>query len=349
MEDLEDEMICPERLTGRKALVIGDIMLDVHLHGVQERMSAEAPIPVFDLVSTSYNPGGAANVAVHLAHLGVEPYLVGVTGKDEASRQLEINLYKGMVEEYYFHYPDYDEFGVEYEDIEYAFRFPTTVKSRYYVNGQQVFRADHEKLIDEDDTNVHDAVVSMVDDILNKVNIDIILFQDYNKGVCSPYTVGRVMEEARKRNIPVFVDPKFKNMDAYRGAHLIKPNLKEFGQITGKEILPTKSSLDAVANQWMAEMKIAELIVTLSEYGLYFNNGHQSGIIPAIALDKPDVSGAGDAVFATIAAASLLKLSDYERAELANNAGAVACYDKGIQPLNWKDIQLPPKAIYHIL
>lgn len=341
MDESGAQMIRSEHLSGRKALVIGDIMLDVHHYGIQERTSAEAPIPVFDVVSTSYNPGGAANVAIHLANLGVEPYLVGVTGKDEAGSHLEYFLFKGKVENCYFHYPNHNLYGERYDDVDFEERFPTIVKTRYYINGQQIFRSDIEKCIDEGRSEVHQAVCSMVEEILDSVKIDIILFQDYNKGVCSPYTIEHVMKESRKRDIPVFVDPKFRNVDAYKGVHLIKPNLKEFCQITGKELQPTKASLDSAAYEWMKEMEISKLIVTLSEYGLYYNNGQVSGILPAIPLSHPDVSGAGDAVFATLAAAALLDVSFLEMADLANKAGSVACSDKGIQPLNWSDIQQP--------
>ena len=75
-------------------LVIGDIVLDAYIYGEIDRISQEAPVPIVTINYKDYKPGGAANVAMNLAALGMNVTLSGITGNDDANDQISHMLKK---------------------------------------------------------------------------------------------------------------------------------------------------------------------------------------------------------------------------------------------------------------
>lgn len=307
---------------GKKVLVIGDVMLDIHHFGRMERHSAEAPIRIHDMEHVEMNPGGAANVAINLQHLGIEPILLSIIGCDYYGKVLKDLLREAGVN------------STCLKDFEYL---NTTVKSRFYVNGQQVFRSDLDGQVPgEKEIEVGELLMTEAEKSMPKV--DMVLMQDYNKGVFNSYLIPRLLALAEKYQKPVLVDPKLSNVNLYRGVKLLKPNLREFSDMVGNELKPEKELLDEAAVDWMQKHRVEQLLITLSEKGVYFGDEHQSGILPGYKVNHPDVSGAGDTVLAVTAACTLMGMSMPEIARYANAAGAYVCTLKGIMPADWEGI-----------
>lgn len=306
----------------KKVLVIGDVMLDIHHHGSFERYSAEAPIHIHDVERTAMNPGGAANVAINLQQLGVEPVLLSIVGSDYHGIVL-----KGLL----------NDAGIDVTSLKALDYVGTTVKSRFYANGQQVFRSDFDARVSVGkEMEVNELLLSMAEAAM--ATVELVMIQDYNKGVFNPYLIPRLLSLAAKFGRPVLVDPKLSYVQLYKGIKLLKPNFREFCNMLGKEFEPNKECLDEAAADWMQRHQVEQMLITLSDKGVYFRNELQSGIVPGYIVNQPDVSGAGDTVLAVSAACFLKGMSLPETAHHANAAGAFVCSRKGIVPASWEGI-----------
>lgn len=293
-------------------------MLDIHHHGRTDRRSAEAPLQIFDKKTSNFNPGGAANVAVNLKTLGCNAFLVGITGQDEYARILVRQL---------------QQFGIPPDGIFSNSAIPTTQKERFYVDGQQVFRSDTESQQPYADRWMQVEMAAYIESLIKEQKPDILVLQDYDKGLFNAPLIEKIMDFSRWYRLPVLVDPKLENFFLYKNVHLLKPNLKELSQALQQEIVAEKAALDAVVAPLMLRQGIANMLVTLSEKGIYFNDGRHSGILPGIAVEQADVSGAGDTVTA-VAAALWHDVKGLEEIALKANFGAATvCAKKGVQPL----------------
>lgn len=291
-------------------------MLDIHHYGVSERTSAEAPISIFDIQNTTYNAGGAANVAMNLKYLEVEVELFGVCGNDASGQKLLEIL---------------ADCHISTSGILRTESIPTTTKERFYQKGMQVFRADkesHQPFSLEQQCN--DWLLE-IEQSITKEQPQCIVLQDYDKGVLNETTISAIISLASKYQVPILVDPKFKNFSKYQGIALLKPNLKELSAAVGSSVSPNINELDKAVNAIMQQQKIGAMMVTLSEKGIYFNDGCQSGILRGEEIAQPDVSGAGDTVIAVCA------WLWPERLDLiairANQAAAIVCRRQGVQPI----------------
>ena len=155
------------KFQGLKVLIIGDIMLDCYLHGKVDRISPEAPVPIVALSNKIYSPGGAANVALNIHALGAKPLLFSVLGKDEAGKKLKSLLAQNYIPTKYLQASNFRR---------------TTVKTRILAQNQQIIRFDEEDIFDlnEEETSV---LLTKIIKVIEAADIDVILFQDYNKGV----------------------------------------------------------------------------------------------------------------------------------------------------------------------
>jgi D-glycero-beta-D-manno-heptose-7-phosphate kinase len=307
-----------------QVLIVGDVMLDAHHYGRNDLPSAEAPINIFEVEKSAYNPGGAANVALNVKAMGGTPVLMGVIGKDEQAEHLKQML---------------DKAEVSTQKL-YALRHvPTTLKSRFYVGSRQVFRSDRESKEALSVSATRHQFLHAVVDYLHQARPELVILQDYNKGVLRPDLSHAIIQQAKALHIPVLVDPKLDHLPSYRGAYLLKPNLKEWRHLTGELTAIEKENLDLAAARVMEQLQLKALMVTMSEQGLYYNDGSSSGILPGVSVLQPDVSGAGDTVIAAIAWSMSQGWSMAEGAEIANLAGAAACMKPGIQPVSWQEIR----------
>lgn len=266
------------RFESAPVLVVGDVMLDRYWHGGTSRISPEAPVPVVKVDQIEDRPGGAANVALNIAALGAPALLVGVTGKDEAAESLANSLEAAGVK-------------AALQRIEHQ---PTIVKLRVMSRHQQLLRIDFEEAFDTDTQALQQSVEALLD------QVKVLVISDYGKGALKNHQA--LIQAAVARRIPVLADPKGKDFSVYRGASLITPNLAEFEAIVGH--CADEAELVAKGAALMSDLELGALLVTRGEHGMtLLRPGHAPLHLPARAREVFDVTGAGDTVISTLAAA----------------------------------------------
>ncbi|MCY1259494.1 Bifunctional protein HldE [compost metagenome] len=279
-------------------LVVGDVMLDRYWHGATSRISPEAPVPVVRVEQHEDRPGGAANVALNLAALGAPAFLVGVTGADEAADSLSDSLQAVGV-------------TTRFQRIDGQ---PTIVKLRVMSRHQQLLRVDFEEPFRTDPVSLTGDVEALLD------QVRVLVLSDYGKGALQNHQA--LIQAARKRGIPVLADPKGRDFSIYRGASLITPNLSEFETIVGG--CKDEAELIAKGQRLMTELELGALLVTRGEHGMtLLRPGHAELHLPARAREVFDVTGAGDTVISTLAAALAAGEDLPQAVALANLAAGI--------------------------
>lgn len=293
-------------------------MIDRYINGRVDRISPEAPVPIVRMESIENRLGGAANVALNTNALGANSILCSIIGEDENSQTLLELLPKHRIN------PD----GI----IQSSYR-QTTVKTRISAQNQQLLRVDKEdtsELNEEEETVLLEKVIHL----LNNKQIDVILFQDYNKGVLSQKVIRAILLEAIKRDIPTAVDPKYKNFWAYNHVTLFKPNLKEIANQLNFPIDSSLESMKKAAKAINSNLGNDYTLITLSEKGLFWDNKGKGKLVPTTPRSIADVSGAGDTVI-SIAALGLVTPQYLEEIPfLANLAGGQVCEKLGVVPVD---------------
>jgi rfaE bifunctional protein kinase chain/domain len=308
------EQLTPERVAELVArarecriVVFGDVMLDEFVWGDVTRISPEAPVPVVDVRRESIRLGGAANVVANLVALGARATLVGVTGADDAGERLSARLAE-------------DCGGRGDARLVADPSRPTTTKTRIIAHNQLVVRADRERRA---------AVAAEIEDQLietltaSLVEADALVVSDYDKGAVTPRVLGEVLPKAFARRVPVLVDPKPRNFDAYRPATLVTPNHHEALRLTNSED-DTDEGMARAARAIRARLNCESVLITRGERGMMLLEGEGSPVyVETTAREVYDVTGAGDTVIATLAAALASGASLTEAASLANYAAGV--------------------------
>lgn len=297
--------------------IVGDAMLDTYLRGDVDRISPEAPVPVVRVRERKHALGGAANVAQNVAALGATAELVAALGDDMAGRQLREML---------------AALGAETRGLVNAAR-PTTTKTRIVARGQQVVRVDEEVDTDldgDDIARLHAAVDRAVEDA------DALVLEDYNKGVLVTSVITRAIAKAKARNIPIVVDPKYRNFFAYAGTTVFKPNRRELESALGAAVdLEHPEALPAV----LARLGAEHLLLTLSERGMaLIGKDGSTHRIPTTAREVFDVVGAGDTVTAYLAAMLARGATALEAAVIANYAAGVEVGKAGAATVSPEEI-----------
>ncbi len=282
-----------------KVLVVGDIILDQYIYGETSRISPEAPVPVVRVKSMEERPGGAANVAINISSLGVNTQLLGITGKDEAARKLEALLGEKGVACHFIHQGG----------------FPTITKQRVLSQHQQLLRLDYEE---ESSTPESDSLIEQYLQLLE--SIDVVVLSDYAKG--SLTKVKTLIKHANDKNVTVLVDPKSSDFGCYSNANILTPNLKELEVVVGD--CKTNEILISKAEELRKNLKLDAILVTRGEKGMtLIRDKHKALHLKAQTHEVYDVTGAGDTVIASLAAAIA---SDYELEQatfLANTAAGL--------------------------
>lgn len=306
-----------EQFNGLKVLVVGDVMIDAYYFGKVERISPEAPVPVVAVEKKEQRLGGAANVAMNLVSLGAKPIVCSVVGNDQEGKDL-IRLFK--------------ENGVGISGIVQSDNRVTTVKLRVISQATQMLRIDNEDT--KPITPVESfELVQRIHELL--IDADVLVFEDYDKGVLTKENIAQITEEAHKRGIPVVVDPKKRNFNHFRGADLFKPNLKELKDGLKIEFdEDDKATFEASIKQMMQHMNLKNAMITMSEKGVMITDGETFDYIPAHIRKIADVSGAGDTVISVAALCFALKLNRRQSAALANLAGGLVCEEVGVVPID---------------
>lgn len=302
-----------------KVVVIGDVMLDTYWWGHVDRISPEAPVPVVAVTKKEKRIGGAANVALNVQSMGANVAILTVLGSDEDGAQLLQLLKENNIDTRYI--------------LESKKRI-TTNKIRIISRNQQMMRLDAEHT-DDIDTSDETILLNQVERYITSERPDIVIFEDYNKGILTQHVIQHTIRMCSDKNIPTAVDPKRKNFFSYQNVTLFKPNLHEV--FTSLNIIPEEVSgalLSDIHEQLKGRLKHRVSMITLSEKGIFFQEEDNKNIIPSHRRNIADVSGAGDTV---IAVASLIYAATkdiYLAAEVANVAGGIVCEDVGTVAIN---------------
>lgn len=313
-----NELFCA--FSGKKVLVLGDVMIDAYLQGKVNRISPEAPVPIVDIAERYYRLGGAANVALNLQSLSATPILCSVIGNDEKGE-----LFSRLMAEK----------QMDTTALVRSENRKTTIKYRVIGNRLQMLRIDEEDrhLLDEKET---DDYLSTIKKIVDNQEIDAIVFEDYDKGVLTPGVIRLVVGWARERGIIVTVDPKKRNFNHYQGVTLFKPNLKELRE--GMEVSLTDDSAEEIHQvmKSFAEDNAIDLVfTTLSERGvaIYDRRADRFYTQPAYLRKISDVSGAGDTVISVATLCLTAGLDTLRTAQIANLSGGIVCEHSGVVPI----------------
>jgi rfaE bifunctional protein kinase chain/domain len=307
-----------------RVLVVGDVMLDRYVTGVVERISPEAPVPVVRVLGERAALGGAGNVAANVTALGASCRLVGHVGQDPEGDALMGALAAS---------------GVGPDGVVRSGRRPTTVKTRVLAKHQQIVRFDREA-----DEDLEEALAREVSDRIGELaaTSDVVVVQDYNKGVLTPGVIETVLASALARGVPCVVDPKRRNFFAYRGVTVFKPNARELADALG-------TFIHAEDPAWMEDIRsrlaCEHLLVTLGDEGMSLQSASREHLrLPTLAQSVYDVSGAGDTVTAVLAVALGAGASVAEAASLANHAAAVEVTKSGVQTVSPAEIEAHVRA-----
>ncbi len=306
-----------EALNKVKILIIGDVMVDSYLWGSVDRISPEAPVPVLTVKKREKRLGGAGNVIMNVKALGCTPLIASVIGDDEDGRTLLHIL---------------DQHHIDNSGILVSSHRSTTVKHRIIGGTQHLLRVDSES---DHYLNVQEreALLKKIQSLLPQC--DVVLFQDYDKGVLSNELISQVVTWCAERGIPTVVDPKKRNFLNYHHTTLFKPNLKEIREGLQMEIQPdNKILLDKAAERLIELLTIKQAMITLSEWGVYMYADGKSTIIPAHKREIADVSGAGDTVISIAAACMALQMEPVLIAALSNLGGGIVCEQIGVVPID---------------
>lgn len=287
-------------------LIIGDFILDQFIWGSVDRISPEAPVPVVNIQRESYMPGGSLNVANNVHTLGGTVYPCGVLGRDAWGRM----LLKAIRRE-----------GIDTGGILYDTHRPTSVKARVIAHSQQVVRFDREKAEDISG-QLRARIMRFVSHQMPSV--DVVVIEDYGKGVVTTALVKQIVRLAKKFRKPVFVDPKERHFPQYVGVTAITPNCREAFGALNLPIEDHKLPITEVGERLMKRLKCQAVLMTLGEDGMMlFERGAAVTKIPTAAREVFDVSGAGDTVVAVFSLAVAVGAKMKEAAILSNLAAGI--------------------------
>jgi D-beta-D-heptose 7-phosphate kinase/D-beta-D-heptose 1-phosphate adenosyltransferase len=293
--------------SGKRILVLGDVMLDEFIWGRVRRISPEAPVPVVDVTEETYHLGGAGNVAANIRALGGVPIPIGVIGQDAGAEQVLALM---------------AEKGIESSGLARDSR-PTTRKTRIIARSQQtsqqIVRADRE--IREapnaaTTARLAETFVGLLD------GVSAVVISDYGKGVAHAALLSRILPAARKAGVAVFLDPKNPQADYYRPITMIKPNHREAEQLSGLTI-ENEQQLEEAGRRLLDKFECEYALITRGEDGMSLFHRQGSHHLPTFARDVFDGIGAGDTVIATLAVAHAGGATMEEAATLANHAAGI--------------------------
>jgi rfaE bifunctional protein kinase chain/domain len=287
-------------------VVLGDVMLDEFLWGDVTRISPEAPVPVVDIKRESTHLGGAANVLANLLALGAQACVIGVIGDDFAGERIQSSVH------------DKSALQTEGQLIADKSR-PTTIKTRIIAQHQMVVRADREHRRPVD-AQTEGRIIAAVKTAL--ASAQALVISDYDKGVVTPRILSEVLPAAYGR-MPVLIDPKIRNFDSYRPATLVTPNHHEALGLANLEE-DSDATLQTAARMIRARLGCDAVLITRGDRGMMLFEGERDPVrVETAAREVYDVTGAGDTVIATLAAALATGASLTEAAVLANQAAGI--------------------------
>jgi rfaE bifunctional protein kinase chain/domain len=303
--------------------VVGDMMLDTYWWGNVERISPEAPVPVVTVDRKEYRIGGAGNVALNLASLGTPVSVFSVIGDDDDGQIL------------------FDLLNEKKIDTGYLLKSNsriTTNKMRVISRNQQMMRLDSETLIPLS-PDQEKNLIAKLQSFVNEQSPAAIIFEDYNKGVLTEKVIQSIIDICKSKSVITAVDPKRKHFFDYKGVDIFKPNLKEAREALNLLIEEVDQDTLKQMHQKLKE-KLGHQIsfITLSEKGVFYEDGLESHIVASHIRNVADVSGAGDTVIAVATLIYALTKNTYMMADIANLAGGLVCEAVGTVAIDKKKL-----------
>jgi D-beta-D-heptose 7-phosphate kinase/D-beta-D-heptose 1-phosphate adenosyltransferase len=296
-------------------IVVGDVMLDRYWHGETLRISPEAPVPIVRVQQSEERPGGAGNVALNLTSLDCKASLFGFCGKDEAGQLLEDKLVAAGISCF----------------LQRDEQFPTVTKLRVLSQHQQLIRLDFEE----------SGCSAKIDDLLQDYQMQLkqaqaVILSDYAKGTL--HDPQAFIKLARQANVPVLIDPKGADYQRYRGATLLTPNRKEFEAVVG--VCHSEHELYEKGIALLKSLELEALLITRGDQGMTLLRSDLPELhLPAFSHEVYDVTGAGDTVIATLAAA-IAAGSELESAiKIANHAASIVVGKLGAATVNIAELR----------
>ena len=309
----------------KKVLIIGDSMIDAYMWGEINRMSPEAVVPVVEVKKHENRLGGAANVALNLQSLGATPILCSVIGNDE----------KGVLFQKLM-----NDAGLSNKGILKANR-KTTLKTRIIAKNK------HQLRIDEEETHAikeESEFLQRIKGLISDANV--IILQDYNKGVLSPKIISEIINLANTKKLPTIVDPKKINFNCYKNCTIFKPNLYEIRD--GMKIdlnRDNQEEIEKASSELRKKLNTEAVLLTLSSRGICISTKEEFTHTTALKRRVIDVSGAGDTVISVAALCLASNLNYINLSKLSNIAGGLVCEEVGVVPIDKEKLFTEAKNI----
>jgi rfaE bifunctional protein kinase chain/domain len=304
------------RLSGRRIVVVGDLIADEYLYGKPARISREAPVLILRFTQREVKLGGAANAAHNVHVLGAAVSPVGVIGSDEAGQEVE-RLFTLA--------------GMATDGVIVTAEQPTPVKTRIMAGGYASTRQQVVRLDREPEGEIPPAVEDKLIERLRAAgrDADAFIVSDYGYGAASPRVFETVRELAARRGSPVMVDSRY-DLPRFAGATAATPNEPEVESLTGRE-LTDEPSIEKAGRIVLEQLDARFLLVTRGSRGMaVFEREGPVTFLPIHGSDQiADVTGAGDTVISTFTVALASGASAVEAAWLANVAGGVVVMKRG--------------------
>ena len=319
------------RFPKARVLVVGDFILDEFIWGNVSRISPEAPVPIVNVKRESFRPGGSLNVANNIRTLGGTVFPCGVVGRDLEGRL----LVRGM-----------RRLGIDTGGVILDGARPTTIKTRVIAHSQQVVRVDREKsepISQLDAKKILQFVRKKMDEA------DVVIIEDYGKGMIEPFLLRPLLRYARTLKKPVLVDPKEKNFPLYKGVTAITPNRREaygaYGSANGRQ-----PELEQVGRTLLKRYELGAVLMTLGEEGMaLFEKNRPTTLIPTTAREVFDVSGAGDTVIGVLALGLAAGANLQEAAFLSNLAAGIVVGKLGTATVEPNELKVAIQSTRKVL
>jgi D-beta-D-heptose 7-phosphate kinase/D-beta-D-heptose 1-phosphate adenosyltransferase len=306
-------------VSGKRVLVVADLMVDHYVETAAKKLSREAPIPVSDVIAENSFGGGGANLAANIASLGGKVSVVGIVGNDYEGELLK-NILKKQ--------------GIDTSGVITTTR-PTSLKTRYFLDDRQYLRIDREAREDVD-KNITGELVNRIES--TQGGIDCVALSDYDKGTITPKLINRTVSFAKGQNIPVIGQPKVRHYLDFIGFTCVKSNRREASKATGISII-NESSMHNIGINLMTKIECKSLILTAGAKGLTLFEGNNLLRLPALTPSKEfrRAIGIRDAMTAVITLAVTAGASMLETAILSNIAAALSRAGSQTMILSMKD------------
>ncbi len=289
-----------DQFPGKTILVLGDVMLDKYVWGKVSRISPEAPVPVVEVQSETYTPGGAANAANNIVSLGGKAVLMGMVGDD---------IHKDVL------IKELEQRGIASQLV--LDSRPTTTKIRVMGMKQQLLRIDYEHK-----HPIDDETGKKILEVIKETPSDAILISDYAKGIITQELYNEILHLAEGLKVPVFVDVKPRRQINYAGATVIKTNNKEACELAGVEE-HNGDQIEEIGKK-LVEMLQSNIIITRGERGVsIFSKDGNITQVPTKAKQVFDVTGAGDTFLAAFSLAYVSGASLEDSSIIANHAAGI--------------------------